>query len=160
MKKCPYCGLENPDGSSKCQTCQADLEPSAASVPFWDWGVFGIIHSYVSNRLIVPLTGLVANQKRWWSLLVFGMESYIVLASVAFIVAVVWSGDHLWWNTELVHRLCFVIGGYAFCFVTLMTTSFILIICRQKKSGWVALSFAIFAILFLAFFLPCLAKSR
>jgi len=31
MKKCPYCGLENPDEASKCQTCQTDLDVSASA---------------------------------------------------------------------------------------------------------------------------------
>jgi hypothetical protein len=31
MKKCPYCGLENPDETSKCQTCQTDLDVSASA---------------------------------------------------------------------------------------------------------------------------------
>jgi hypothetical protein len=33
MKKCSYCGLENPDEAAQCATCQTDLNPAEPPPP-------------------------------------------------------------------------------------------------------------------------------
>ena len=60
MKKCPYCGLENPDESSKCKTCQTDLDvPAMAPLNLKPLKRY---LPYILSFIIVTTAGFLYNQ--------------------------------------------------------------------------------------------------
>jgi hypothetical protein len=60
MKKCPYCGLENPAESSNCQTCQTDLD--APAMKPLNLTPLKRCLPYFLSFLIVTLAGFLYNQ--------------------------------------------------------------------------------------------------
>jgi nitrate reductase gamma subunit len=95
----------------------------------------------------------------WWKKIAFGLEVYMVFATIAMFVLSESSGAI---NLGVDHRpalICLLAGSVVSCFA-LIATGVILIIRRQPKLGWIALAFAGYAFFFFLLCLPALASQR
>jgi hypothetical protein len=95
----------------------------------------------------------------WWKKIAFGLEVYMVLATVVMAAWIEGSGAI---NVGIDHHpaLVYLLSGSVVSFFALIGTGISLILYRQKKWGWIALAFASYAFVFLLLCLPALAKQR
>ena len=95
----------------------------------------------------------------WWKKVAFGLEAYMVLASI---VVLIWIQSYGAINigVEQHQALLYLLLGCTVSFIALIPTGLFLILHRHKKWGWIGLAFASYTLVFLLLFLPALASRR
>ena len=121
--------------------------------PVGGGSAFYVRHRYHAMNSTPETKGL------WWKKIAFGLEAYIVLASI---VVLIWIQSYGAINIGVFQHqaLLYLLLGCIVSFFALIPTGIFLILRRHAKWGWVALAFASYTLVFLLLFLPALASRR